>query len=292
MELTYKSGANAAEAFGPPAPADASIASTLTKRKKFDQDGNYLEFPGITVVCDLEDEFKEIGASLRGCVLQQPNLGKIMLPLPPSSYHVTLLDCCCQYKLGLTDAEFAKFASAPQWGAAADLAASEPFKPRLEVERVTTWPGGIGIVMKPFVHVGSGPDEKTTPEHPAQVPLGEGMRHILQFPKPQSHEWHMTLAYCPNRAAYEDIAEEIREEERAFIEEFVKSQFSTAVGMKEARLCKFQSLLDFVPWDGRSKLLEDDEPSATLREQRIVRGGGSVDHVQDPHHAQFHLHDR
>lgn len=57
--------------------------------KKIDAQGNYLEFPGITVIADIDNKDKEFWLHIHDFLNGCKNLGLYYAPLPSSSYHMT-----------------------------------------------------------------------------------------------------------------------------------------------------------------------------------------------------------
>mmetsp|Transcript_14356 Transcript_14356/g.25247 ORF Transcript_14356/g.25247 Transcript_14356/m.25247 type:complete len:242 (-) Transcript_14356:26-751(-) len=226
----------------------------IKARKKFSSDGRYLRFPGLTVVCDMQDsEAGELG-QLPKVLHAQPCLGRMMSPLPPESYHVTLLDICCQYKLGMDDDAWSAKLQDPCWAALAKEVEEADFRPTLRVQKVTMWSGGIGVVMESA--------EESTAEHPGSVPLGKRMASFLGIGSDQKHPWHFTLAYCPQPGAFDSCDPNILEAERQAVEVAVKAALPDAVTLAPARLCRFESMEAFVPWDGLLSIVGKDVGSA------------------------------
>lgn len=209
--------------------------------RKIDSNGAYLPFPGITVVCNASASAQAVLASLPGIVRAQPDLGRLMSPLPAESYHVTLLDVCCQYKLGLDDNAWQSFCAGPQWKEASSQAALADFVPRLKVAHVELGHGCLAVVLQP-----ADPD---TPSHPNQVPLGCQLAKLLNV-KLQKHPWHMTLAYCPQPDLLASLDASAMESQRLAIEDELKKAFPDEIPFGKAEVCRFADMTAFVPWDG------------------------------------------
>ena len=208
---------------------------------KIDANGQYLRFPGIAVVCNLSST---TSFDLTAVIRAQPDLGKIMAPLPASSYHVTLLDVCCQYKLGLDASEWQMYCSHPRWAEAAAEARRSEFSPQLQIGRLDTWAGGMGLTLEAATN---------TPAHPGDVPLGRRIQAKLGVAG-QRYPWHLTLAYCMDPTAYERLisTDPARlEAQRAAVEAAARRAVDGGLlSFCEARLCRFEDMTEFVPWDG------------------------------------------
>ena len=82
----------------------------IRKRKKFNPTtGEFLRFPGVSVVCNISGSGEGPLAQLFDVIRAQPVLSSCFCPLPPASYHATVLDVHCQYKLGLNDKKYSEF---------------------------------------------------------------------------------------------------------------------------------------------------------------------------------------
>ena len=171
----------------------------------------------------------------------QPDLGQLMSPLPPESYHVTLLDVCCQYTLGLDDKGWQSFCAGPQWKEASSQAALAEFVPRLKVAHVELGHGCLAVVLQPV--------DPDTPSHPSEVALGCQLAKLLNA-KPQKHPWHMTLAYCPQPDLLASLDASAMESQRLAVEEELKKAFPDEIPFGRAEVCRFADMTAFVPWDG------------------------------------------
>ncbi|CAK9024749.1 40S ribosomal protein S11 [Durusdinium trenchii] len=248
----------------------AESAFPLTERRKIDEKGAYLHFPGITVVCDLALESRASLSHLPDLLKASPLLGPYLAPLPVTSYHVTLLDICCQYKLGLDDEAWCSFCAHPRWAAAAKLlrgisgergeeSPEAPFVLRLAVERLEISHGCVGLVLRACGE---------TPEHPSAVAVGRRLEGLLEA-QPQKWPWHLTLAYGLNglRRTAESEPTAV-EAERHALEEQIRRALPDELRFAQAELCRFEDMTAFVPWDG--------EAPATERTKRGPRGSGAA----------------
>mmetsp|Transcript_65471 Transcript_65471/g.170406 ORF Transcript_65471/g.170406 Transcript_65471/m.170406 type:complete len:225 (+) Transcript_65471:107-781(+) len=220
----------------------AAVPEDLTQREKFDADGNYLRFPGVTIVCDMLGTDAGYAIDLPSVLRQQPILGKLMSPLPPASYHITLLDVCTQYKLNLDDHSWSKKLQDPCWAAAAQELLEAQYTPQLRVQEVTMWNGGIGVVLESA--------DEGTPGHPQDVPISMRIMEILGLTHPQKHPWHFTLGYCVSRESYDKVDPCALDAERLAVEFAVRQAFPGVVQLGPALLCRFPDMTSFVPWDG------------------------------------------
>merc|ERR1712224_864861 len=104
------------------------------------------------------------------------------------------------------------------------------------------WNGGIGVVLEPF--------DESTPAHPGGVPICAEVMEILGLTKQQEHPWHFTLGYCVSKEFFDSIDPAVLEAERCAVEAAVKSAFPGVIETGPARLCRFEDMTKFIPWDG------------------------------------------
>lgn len=242
----------ATEAIGILTSTDAektTDAEKLRKRTKLDfKGGVFLRFPGVTVVCNMVDSAAGPMSQLAEKIRASPILGKCYLPLPSLSYHVTVLDVLCQYKRGLNDASYLSLLSEPQWAVAAKEIEFASFVPKLRPAKLFLHPNVLGVDLEPI--------NDETPAHPKDLALGKKVSEVLHCP-PQKQVWHFTLAYgSPDDVMAED--QEKLEKERASLETEILEACRNSPGgclrFDQARLCRFEDMTAFVPWDGRAPL--------------------------------------
>jgi len=223
-----------------------SDADELRKRRKLDfKSGAFLRFPGVTVVCNMVDSTEGPIGKLADSIRTSPILGKCFTPLPPASYHVTVLDIHCQYELGLSDEAHLKLLSGPQWAIAAKDVESAAFVPKLSPKKIILSPTVMLVELESI--------SEDTPGHPKDLLLGKKLAQELNC-KLQKHVWHFTLAYgSPDELKAFDP--HMVETERLSLEvallEACRNASDGCVSFDQAYLCRFEDMTAFVPWDGK-----------------------------------------
>jgi hypothetical protein len=228
-----------------------AVKKELLFRKKLDDAGQYLRFPGVTVVSHIPLATIEASlAALPGRLRELPTIGPWLAPLPAASYHVTVLDVCCQYKLGLPDDAFGKLLEAPHWAEAAGHIEEASFVPSLRFKAATVIYEHpkllLGVQLEP-----AGPADRDTlnaaVEKIVQPVVGE-----LRPPKC----WHMTLGYNLPKFSGEaplepsDVDAACAAAQRLVEEAF--GGFGNTMPLLPAKLCRFEDMTAFVPWSGET----------------------------------------
>jgi len=190
---------------------------------KFDPvKGLYLPFPGVTVVCNVCETSAKSLERLPELLSELPTLSKTFLPLPPRSYHVTVLDIACKYKPLQEDAEWDAWLSEPRWRLAADELVSASWRPKLRLS-------GVRVLSRTVLAAELEPAEE----------------------KSQVHPWHMTIGYCSKPDELDESSADLQAELARF-EASVREAVGPELGLAEARLCRFQDMQAFLPWDGQT----------------------------------------
>lgn len=217
---------------------------------KIDASGEYRRFPGVTVVCDLPPDLDGGLAGLAEVLSSLPTLGPLVSPLPPESYHVTVLSICCQYRLGDDDAAWRERLRDARWAMAATTLLEADLAPRLRAERVTLHGTAIGVELAPL--------DRSVPAAPADLPLVGQLRELLSLPgrmglRPRrGNPWHVTLGYFHSPKALRACEAVDIEADRRVLEAAVLAALPGAVvSLSPARLCRFEDMTCFSPWDGR-----------------------------------------
>ncbi|CAJ1959306.1 unnamed protein product [Cylindrotheca closterium] len=210
---------------------------------KVDHLGNFLPFPNITVVHNLQ---------LNGRLKSLPQkllqvAGTYISPLPPSSYHATLL-CGPVF-------DFRPFSKKilyeSCWRTMAMFLNDTSYCPELVVHSVLCFPAGEVVVKL-------GPAKKGREESNSQI-IKDKLRDICtQEAIPMMDEydrtWHITLAY--GRQATLPIPPTVQKQ----ICEVVQDAFQVlpdmndddpmVLSLESAQLCLSPDMKRFVPWDG------------------------------------------
>lgn len=221
-------------------------AQEVRERAKLDPAARrFVRFPGVTVVSNVTAASIEYMARLPEVIQRLPILGRCFLPLPASSYHVTLLDINCQMRIGMDDVQYEAMLREPRWPAAAQRIQAADFSPKLVFRQ-----GGLQVNSSVMMLSLQSAQEET-PEHPAKWTVGLQVASDLGALPPQQHGWHLTLAYCIEATAFlasdsASIAAEIEEVEAAATA--CCSQQGATLDLEAARLCRFEDMTAFVPF--------------------------------------------
>lgn len=207
-------------------------------------EGVYQAFPGITVVCDSPGSDQGPLASLPSALQALPTLGRLYAPLPPLSYHVTTLDICTRFELGLQgdEAGWAAVLAKPCWKAAATALSEAQVKPELRVKRL--------LVLFNTLLVELEPANEGTCSFPKELAVNAKLVSMLGMDRNQEHPWHFTLAYCTDPVQRRAATPDAIERDRVALEAAVKKAVPGVLPLDQAKLCRFEDMTAFVPWDG------------------------------------------
>jgi len=216
---------------------DSTAQKQTPASEKLDKAGNFLPYPGVTVISALSPDasLHQLPGILRG--LTDDASGLHFAILPPSSYHVTVLDIACQHKLGLSGEEWVKYLSGPRWTNAAALLQKTSFAPKLRFKGVGDWLNGVNL-------------EFECENGDAASELTASLRQALDLPYKEPWPFHLTLAYRVGSkrvepARFHEFARELDARIRPLLQEQV------LLPLEAAQLCMFDDMTAFVNWDGR-----------------------------------------
>mmetsp|Transcript_22801 Transcript_22801/g.63464 ORF Transcript_22801/g.63464 Transcript_22801/m.63464 type:complete len:286 (-) Transcript_22801:115-972(-) len=213
-----------------------------TAPRKVNAEGEYQRYPGVTVVCDMVDSHLGAVAGLPGVLRSLPTLGPLIAPLPAASYHVTTLDICTQQERGLDDRAWLASLRAPGWARVAHELVAEALVPQLRVRRVLLKPNVVVVELEPA--------DTTTPGHPRELLVNLRVMEILGLTQNQQHVWHFTLGYAKLLDGLSIADSASAEADRVALEAAVRQALPGALSLGAARLCRFEDMLAFTPWDG------------------------------------------
>ncbi|MCE2577824.1 DUF1868 domain-containing protein [Komagataeibacter sp. FNDCR1] len=188
------------------------VATLLLNQNKFYPDGRPRPYAGNTIICHLpqqgeQSSFFNVLLDMYRDVLAQGFSGKLAL-LPPSSYHMTVLD-------GLNDG----LRTRPSWPEALARTAPMPSCDQWVKDRLGTFHYGLDlpIRMRPArpdpSYDGKIPHIRLEPADHVQERMLAGLRHALaahmgmKEPRPGSYVFHTTLAYQVRSFADHEAAE-------------------------------------------------------------------------------------
>ncbi|KTD63845.1 hypothetical protein Lsan_1278 [Legionella santicrucis] len=199
--------------------------------EKIDSTGNYIEFPGVTIIAPIikaaqENNFlHKIHQSLASSTL----LTQYYTPLPDESYHMTT---CNLYTKNEHNLDWFKFITDKLeffQNLFTQLKAHE-FTPEVSIEAVQ-----VGRALQ--LRLSLPESQKAMIRELAQtMGIEEGIPSFF----------HITLAYC-----YKNISDKkLHQEITAAIEEIIAPYINQKIKLHVPTLCYFESMQAFIPWDG------------------------------------------
>lgn len=216
----------------------------LKEKQKVNAEGVYQPFPGITVVCDSPQSDEGPLATLPATLKALPTLGRLFAPLPPASYHVTTLDILTKFEMGLADdlAGWAAVLAQSRWAPATNALFDAQARPELRVKDIILTGNTILVELEPAA--------ESTCSHPKDLGVNAQLVELLGMDRNQLHPWHFTLAYCTDHAGHQAASPEALEHDRITLLKAVKEAVPETLPLEEAKLCRFEDMTAFVPWDG------------------------------------------
>ncbi|MFJ1268873.1 DUF1868 domain-containing protein [Legionella lytica] len=215
--------------------------------KKIDAQGNYLEFPGITVIADVDDKDKEFWQCLAELLEESTNLRHYYAPLPPSSYHMTTNNLYTQsddttnWPALLTDERFQRLHRRLM---------ATPFTPTAQV-------AAIKVAYALQLNL-------TIPQ--SQYEIIRTIAHEFGIENKIPKTFHITLAY-----AYQEPSDlQVLATEIAQLASLSQQKELT---LQPPRLCFFHDMQEFFSWDGKSNPFQPNpELNANSRRPRRTAG--------------------
>lgn len=199
--------------------------------EKIDSTGNYIEFPGVTIIAPIiktaqENNFlHKIHQSLTSSTL----LTQYYTPLPYESYHMTT---CNLYTKNEHNLDWFKFITDKLeffQNLFTQLKTHELI-PEASIEAVQ-----VGRALQ--LRLSLPENQKTMIRQFAQtLGIEDGLPSFF----------HITLAYC-----YKNISDKkLHQEIVATVEEIIAPYINQNIKLNAPTLCHFESMLAFIPWDG------------------------------------------
>ncbi|VEB38492.1 Uncharacterized protein conserved in bacteria [Legionella sainthelensi] len=209
--------------------------------EKLDSTGNYIEFPGVTIIAPIiktaqENNFlPKIHQSLTSATL----LTQYYTPLPFESYHMTT---CNLYTKNEHNLDWFKFITDKLeffQNLCIQLKAHE-FTPEASIEAVQV---GRALQLR-----------LSLPEN--QKAMLRQLAQTLGIEEGLPSFFHITLAYC-----YKNISDKkLHQEIIAAVEEIIAPYINQKVKLNVPTLCHFESMLAFTPWDGVAYPFNEKQP--------------------------------
>ena len=204
---------------------------------KFDDKGNTLSFPGCTIICNIPlntDLSKQIISFQKN--IEKFNPEKTYFYLPPSSFHMTLFDCC---NLNTKNTNYWPSDIDPDMDYK-DIAVELNKKienynfPKEFNLKLKTFFGGYSIILEPF----SGKDEEILRN--CRDELSSLLK--IKFENHQRYTFHITLAYILrelNETEIKNLIEFNKQLSSDFNKKFPKITFT------KPEMCTFKDMLEY-----------------------------------------------
>jgi hypothetical protein len=210
---------------------------TLSEKNKFDEKGNHLPYPGCSIICNiplnthLSNEIISFQKNIENF-----NPKKTYSYLPPSSFHMTLFDCC---NLNTKNTNFWPSNVDPNMDHK-DIAVelnkriqNYIFPKKLNL-KLKMFFGGYSIVLEPF----SEEDEKILRN------CRDELSSLLEikFENHQRYTFHITLAYILrelNKNEIKNLIEFNKQLSFDFSKKFPK------ITLTKPEMCTFEDMLEF-----------------------------------------------
>jgi hypothetical protein len=169
-----------------------SAAPTREVGRKFHADGTPRAFPGNTIICFVAPE-SAVGraASVFQAALQAEPYGAKFFLLPPSSFHMTVMELLCD-----------QVRVAERWSSRLSLDSTLPASDAFFAEHVPAVPAPAGLVMR--VHDLYYANNIMLTLEPAHAPTATALQAYraaiaevsgVRFPDHDSYGFHISLAY-------------------------------------------------------------------------------------------------
>lgn len=199
--------------------------------KKIDDQGSYLEFPGVTIAADIGQINQKLWQEIH-CFLQNtPVLCDYFSPLPYQSYHMTMCNLYTQQEypenwLSFISKKLNFFQNIHK------RLAELQFNPSISVENINCF-SELQLILS------IAPEQQAMIQHVAKE-LG------LQNKIPSV--FHITLAYGYREIDDEHVFKEIKIKIEELLE--ICQKPDQKIILSPPKLCFFRSMAQFIPWDG------------------------------------------
>jgi hypothetical protein len=210
---------------------------TLNEKNKFDEKGNNLPYPGCSIICNiplnthLSNEIISFQKNIKNF-----NPEKTYFYLPPSSFHMTLFDCC---NLNTKNTNYWPSNVDPNMDHK-DIAVelnkriqNYIFPKKLNL-KLKMFFGGYSIVLEPFCEE----DEKILRN------CRDELSNLLEikFENHQRYTFHITLAYILRKLNKNEIKNLIEFNKQLF---FDFSKKFPKISFTKPEMCTFEDMLEF-----------------------------------------------
>lgn len=197
--------------------------------KKLDNQGNFQTYRGLTIISAVASEQKLLWQELYECLNNIQELKKIVKLLPPESYHMTLFDLVTEEKVKQNWKTFVE-TQLPFMQEISETLNTHELNLSVSVEQVN---------LKSVLVI----ELKTEQEEQSMIDsLALKLDLLSHIPR---HGHHLTLGYRYREGKDEDFNP---------IKEIVANKLNalfTKIKLSPAKLCYFNSMTHFEPWDGQ-----------------------------------------
>jgi hypothetical protein len=193
--------------------------------KKIDAQGNYLEFPGITVIADVDNKDKEFWLHIDEFLNGTIKLRNYYTPLPRSSYHMT------------TNNLYTQSDDANNWPALLDDERFQHLHTKLITNSFTPTAQIVAIKASYALQL-----NLILPQ--SQYALVKTIADEFGIQNKIPNTFHITLAY-----AYKELSD--TQIIAAEIEQLASLCLKKELTLQPPRLCFFHDMQQFVTWDGK-----------------------------------------
>lgn len=199
--------------------------------KKIDGQGNYLEFPGVTIIANVGNTNQQLWENIHNCLLNSSTLCAYFAPLPLQSYHMTT---CNLYTKTEYPRNWLSFISEklPDFQKFNEELASTQFTPSISIKQINLFPVLQLMLTLP-------PEQEAITQHFAD-------KFGLQNRVP--NVFHITLAYGYREIRTEEHFKVIQSEIHNLTA--LCQQYDKKILLSPPQLTFFNNMGQFIPWDG------------------------------------------
>lgn len=196
--------------------------------KKVNEYGEYIPFPGVTVISACYPEQKEFCETIYKALVKNPSILNYFAPLPAESYHMTTMSLETEHQIGLDWTQFIND-NLSRYKNMNQVLQKNPIYPSIERMEVR-----IGWSISLTLHL---PQQQ-------KIHIKE-TAESLNIEKTIPKVFHMTLAYSiPNTTIPEELKSEITKELNAVI-----GNIQLPIKIARPTLCYFHDMTSFPVWD-------------------------------------------
>lgn len=200
---------------------------------KVDSSGRYMRFPGVTVIAPVGEENSNSWKKLYDGLKQSSLIQKYYALLPMSSYHMTTLNLFTEQET--KSANWVEFVDSKRdfFQMIDAKLKSQEFHPQVQILRPEA-AGTIHLIVR------------MDGQHKSKV-LAFGREASLPHKVP--NPFHITLGYL-----FTKITQDQKREVEFEVQKLVSQAFGPepALVLDSPRLCFFNDMVAFIPWDGKS----------------------------------------